>query len=112
MSSPHVSRRDVRGNRHKRNVSHVSLSESFSSVSDESGGKTSRNRWMPPFLKLPVFDGKQLSGVDLFSNLASWQNPADGQCRRSETGCWDVCEGRPSPMCRVVQRQNEGIMIP
>ena len=55
---------------------------------------------------------KRLSGVDLFSNFASWQNPVDGQCGRRETGCWDVCEGRPSPMCRVTQRQNEGIMMP
>ena len=102
----------MRGSRHKRNVSHVSSSESSSSESDESGGKNSRNRRMPPFPKLPVFDGKQLSGVDLSSNFASWQNQADGQCGRRETSCWDVCEGRPSPMCRVAHRQNEGIMMP
>ena len=64
------------------------------------------------FQSFPSLMEKQLSGVDLFSNFASWQNPADGHCGRSETGCWDVCEGRPSPMCRVPQRQNEGIMMP
>ena len=57
-SSPHVSRRDVRGSRHKRNVSHVSSSESSDSESTESGDKHTRNRRMPPFPKLPAFDGK------------------------------------------------------
>ena len=111
-SSPHVSRRDVRGSRHKRNVSHVSSSESSSSESDESGGKHSRNRWMPPFPKLPVFDGKAVEWRGFIFQFRKLAKSGRWQCRRRETSCWNVCEGRPSPMCRVAQRQNEGIMMP
>ena len=83
-SSPHVSRRDVRGSRHKRNVSHVSSSKSSSSESDESGGKHSHNRWMPPFPKLPVFDGKAVE----------WRGFIFQFRKLAKSGRWTVREKR------------------
>ena len=60
-SSPHSSRRNKlkkSSRHHKNNVSHVSSSESSDSESNESGDKHTRSRRMPPFPKLPAFDGK------------------------------------------------------
>ena len=74
----------MRSSRHKRNVSHVSSSESSSSESDESGGKHSRNRRMPPFPKLPVFDGKAVE----------WRGFIFQFRKLAKSGRWTVREKR------------------
>ena len=64
------------------------------------------------FLNFRPLTVKQLSGVGSFSNSASWQNQVVGQNVRNGIDCWDVCEERLLPTCRVGQSQSERTTMP
>ena len=64
------------------------------------------------FLNFRPLTVKQLSGVGSFSNSASWQNQVVGQNVRNGIDCWDVCEERLLPTCRVGQSQSKRTTMP
>ena len=64
------------------------------------------------FLNFRPLTVKQLSGVGSFFNSASWQNQVVGQKVRNGIDCWDVCEERLLPTCRVGQSQSERTTMP
>ena len=64
------------------------------------------------FLNFRPLTVKQLSGVGSFFNSASWQNQVVGQNVRNGIDCWDVCEERLLPTCKVGQSQSERTTMP
>ena len=126
-SSPHSSRRNKlkkSSRHHKHNLSRVSSSESSDSESTESGDRHDRNRWMPPFPKLPAFDGKaaEWSGfIFQFRKLAKSGRWTEWEKRDRLLGClrgkaityvqsWPKAECKDYHALKELLNQRYGIM--